>query len=805
MADKYVNLSRNGSGYAGTDADPYSWADVVAAMPSTDTFYMRGIASLTANFSDSSAFEFRAWDTEAYGPWRLYGGNSYNFSATGASLYNGILHANTITLKSLDGMYVREYAQLNLGSSGTVTRSTLIYTNTIYITNAEESTIQYSNVLSIDSTSYITVGAGATLNISNCCTDAFENNFIDEIGTLNMSDIQYSFMPISNPEWADSDLAVFNHIPGCGVGSSGYWAETLAALWTATPRYGRAPITIQFTDESTGDPVAWEWDFGDGSTSTDQNPTHEYAENGEYTVTLTVYNDATKTEPSWVTSGNYYTEEEISGGSLDTDWWNNAWQDDVTIQSYGGEYCAVMGTVASYIRVTPADVSLTGDFDLISKINFGPGGGANKSMHFRVIDSDTDTALCQIKWTDSGAPGDVNWQHLDDCGFGTGSQDLDSIAGLPSVNGSIWFRLVREDSLITAYYSEDGTTWSPANGMTNPFDLSFNSYTDVYIEIDGATVYGWELFRFQSVDAGNEKLLKSSSSSKSGFIRLFEAVAFPISALGYRSGRVAYHYGTPDNKEQGIGWSEIQDADWVWPDSPASLINMNDSDGYRLALGCCSRDGMFYILNTRDGSASSFYSRRYLDKYDPNDSSSGTEIPATIKLPERYGSKQHFTMQHVETHAHFRPQEAENRGATGYTSTGQRTNQAFYMNMYKDGENTVSAREKILPEDRELMFVRHIRANTMQLEFVTITSEFELGRVESYYTVYDRARHPSANSNDNNLQSTNHDINLTYNIFWLSRGDNMGMERVTQGMAGIIDSKVTGPDGKTESGAIFQA
>jgi PKD repeat protein len=49
--------------------------------------------------------------------------------------------------------------------------------------------------------------------------------------------------------------------------------------------------TVTFRDLSSdpdGEVVAWLWDFGDGTTSTEQNPTHRYAENGRYTVKLTV-------------------------------------------------------------------------------------------------------------------------------------------------------------------------------------------------------------------------------------------------------------------------------------------------------------------------------------------------------------------------------------------------------------------------------------------------------------------------------------------------------------------------------------
>jgi PKD repeat protein len=49
-------------------------------------------------------------------------------------------------------------------------------------------------------------------------------------------------------------------------------------------------LTVEFTDESTGDATYWLWDFGDATTDTVQNPTHVYANPGSYTVTLVVGN-----------------------------------------------------------------------------------------------------------------------------------------------------------------------------------------------------------------------------------------------------------------------------------------------------------------------------------------------------------------------------------------------------------------------------------------------------------------------------------------------------------------------------------
>jgi uncharacterized protein (TIGR02145 family) len=48
--------------------------------------------------------------------------------------------------------------------------------------------------------------------------------------------------------------------------------------------------SIEFTDLSSNNPTNWLWDFGDNSTSEEQNPVHEYSSFGEYTVTLTASN-----------------------------------------------------------------------------------------------------------------------------------------------------------------------------------------------------------------------------------------------------------------------------------------------------------------------------------------------------------------------------------------------------------------------------------------------------------------------------------------------------------------------------------
>ncbi len=53
---------------------------------------------------------------------------------------------------------------------------------------------------------------------------------------------------------------------------------------------GNIPLTVQFNDTSAGSPTSWNWNFGDGTSSNEQNPAHTYCSAGTYEVSLTVSN-----------------------------------------------------------------------------------------------------------------------------------------------------------------------------------------------------------------------------------------------------------------------------------------------------------------------------------------------------------------------------------------------------------------------------------------------------------------------------------------------------------------------------------
>jgi PKD repeat protein len=64
-------------------------------------------------------------------------------------------------------------------------------------------------------------------------------------------------------------------------------AFALKTDFSATPRTGSLPLLVRFSDASLHSPTQWSWDFGDGGTSAEQNPTHVYSTAGSYSVSLT--------------------------------------------------------------------------------------------------------------------------------------------------------------------------------------------------------------------------------------------------------------------------------------------------------------------------------------------------------------------------------------------------------------------------------------------------------------------------------------------------------------------------------------
>lgn len=105
---------------------------------------------------------------------------------------------------------------------------------------------------------------------------------------------------------------IVNNMNPCVV-TVNYTPVTPVADFTADKTSGSDSLTVKFTDNSQNYPTSWLWDFGDGTTSTKQNPTHTYSAPGNYTVKLTASNLAgnntvTKTNYITVLKSNVYVQ-----------------------------------------------------------------------------------------------------------------------------------------------------------------------------------------------------------------------------------------------------------------------------------------------------------------------------------------------------------------------------------------------------------------------------------------------------------------------------------------------------------------
>jgi PKD repeat protein len=72
--------------------------------------------------------------------------------------------------------------------------------------------------------------------------------------------------------------------------TSPVFGQIPVADFSANKTSGCAPLTVNFTDQSSGNPTSWNWDLGNGQLTTVKNPIVTYSQPGIYTVKLVVRN-----------------------------------------------------------------------------------------------------------------------------------------------------------------------------------------------------------------------------------------------------------------------------------------------------------------------------------------------------------------------------------------------------------------------------------------------------------------------------------------------------------------------------------
>lgn len=109
-------------------------------------------------------------------------------------------------------------------------------------------------------------------------------------------------------------------------------SNILTANFSASTVFATVGEVIQFTDLSTGSPISWDWTFEGGtpSSSNAQNPLITFAEEGQYSVSLTVTNANGENESKTI-------ESYITIGTTSTNWWNESVFYEIFVRSFYDE------------------------------------------------------------------------------------------------------------------------------------------------------------------------------------------------------------------------------------------------------------------------------------------------------------------------------------------------------------------------------------------------------------------------------------------------------------------------------------
>ncbi|QSF56523.1 ThuA domain-containing protein [Nocardioides sp. zg-1228] len=282
--------------------------------------------------------------------------------------------------------------------------------------------------------------------------------------------------------------------------------------FTASTTSGEAPLPVSFDstviDPDGNTPVTYAWDFGDGATSTQADPSHTYTTPGRYVVSLTATDargaEATSTTEITVRrpSDTCFSgrSDDFLGNELDTDRWNRSVRVDQSLTVADGTLNIPLTNSDLYqtTNTTPNIVLQDlpgGAFEATTQVTLNATKGyqqaglivyGNDDNYLKLVYSGRSTAAAGSK------AANVIQFAKEANGTATESNSANLGADFPD---TVWLRMSSTDgSSVTASYSSDGDTWVPlATGNGNPAparDLSGITAPKVGLLALGATAAG---------------------------------------------------------------------------------------------------------------------------------------------------------------------------------------------------------------------------------------------------------------------------------------------------------------------------
>ncbi len=440
-----------------------------------------GCAPLTVDFTDESTGDIDTWE------WNFGDGTAHSFVQNPSHQYTSA------------GDYTVSLTVTNAYGSDTETK-------TGYITVNDVPTADFSG-------SPTSGEVPLTVNFTNLSTGAasYSWQFGDE-GTSTAANPSHTYTEAGTYTVA---LTATNSCGSDAETKPDYITVTCTpptANFTGSPTSGEVPLTVNFTDQSTG-ATSWSWDFGDTETSSQQNPSHQYADAGTYTVALTVTNACgsdTETKTDYITvtctppvadfvgsptSGNAPLNVDFTDLSTGATSWSWDFGDGIgtsTVQNPTYEYTAVgtytvtltvtnacgsdMETKTDYIEVTPPD-----EWTVITYDDFESGWG-------NYTDGGGD---CYLYTGGTYAHQGSNAADIQD-NSGVASSFYHTlgydVSGYAELKVDFWFMAVSMDNSNEDFWLQyyDGSSWQTVETWARSIDFENNQFYHETVSISSS-------------------------------------------------------------------------------------------------------------------------------------------------------------------------------------------------------------------------------------------------------------------------------------------------------------------------------
>lgn len=330
-----------------------------------------------------------------------------------------------------------------------------------------------------------------TVSFTDTSTDNFSEYFWD-FGDGSTSTSQNSVHTYSSPGTYTVKLRATNVNGSEWVNKTNLITVTGApfANFTATPT-----LSVHFSDTSTGNPISWDWDFGDGTNSTSQNPTHVYSNPGTYTVRMTARNtDGSSTSSKTILLSITSTPIPDAFYEAPNSSTNDGWPVNHEALIPGQTVDNVSITVRNTGNCNWSDISnICLKADTSDSINFGPDNininrvvnqGDSYVFNFDIIvPSNAQAGIHNLSYR-------MYWGGPDGCGyFGDEIPKFVYVGTISNANDN--GLVTKSNVTLGTYDSEDNAVHGAYTGFLGSYvNCSGAIYSETY-DLDNNTIPGW--------------------------------------------------------------------------------------------------------------------------------------------------------------------------------------------------------------------------------------------------------------------------------------------------------------------------